>query len=183
MRIRDLFYETFSAIQANRGRSLLTILGIVIGIAAVISMTALIDGVKASLVGELGLSQSRTVMIDCWPGREVTMDDIAALEAGMSDDYEFITAASYNSGPSPTVWPRRTAPFWAWSQSTSRPWARKPSPGASSCRARRTRGRASSCSTRQLLSACGDRRTRRWGRASTLATTTTPLWAWLAARA
>ena len=54
MRIRDLFYETFSAIQANRGRSLLTILGIVIGIAAVISMTALIDGVKASLVGELG---------------------------------------------------------------------------------------------------------------------------------
>ena len=98
MRIRDLFYETFSAIQANRGRSLLTILGIVIGIAAVISMTALIDGVKASLVGELGLSQSRTVMIDCWPGREVTMDDIDALEAGMSDDYEFITAASYNSG-------------------------------------------------------------------------------------
>ena len=98
MRIRDLFYETFSAIQANRGRSLLTILGIVIGIAAVISMTALIDGVKASLVGELGLSQSRTVLIDCWPGREVTMDDISALEAGMSDDYEFITAASYNSG-------------------------------------------------------------------------------------
>ena len=98
MRIRDLFYETFSAIQANRGRSLLTILGIVIGIAAVISMTALIDGVKASLVGELGLSQSRRVMIDCWPGREVTMDDIDALEAGMSDDYEFITAASYNSG-------------------------------------------------------------------------------------
>ena len=98
MRIRDLFYETFSAIQANRGRSLLTILGIVIGIAAVISMTALIDGVKASLVGELGLSQSRTVMIDCWPGREITMDDISALEAGMSDDYEFITAASYNSG-------------------------------------------------------------------------------------
>lgn len=98
MRIRDLFYETFSAIQANRGRSLLTILGIVIGIAAVISMTALIDGVKASLVGELGLSQSRTVLIDCWPGREVTMDDISALEAGMSGDYEFITAASYNSG-------------------------------------------------------------------------------------
>lgn len=98
MRIRDLFYETFSAIQANRGRSLLTILGIVIGIAAVISMTALIDGVKASLVGELGLSQSRTVMIDCWPGREITTDDIDALEAGMSDDYEFITAASYNSG-------------------------------------------------------------------------------------
>ncbi|MCI6548367.1 MAG: ABC transporter permease [Coriobacteriaceae bacterium] len=98
MRIRDLFYETFSAIQANRGRSLLTILGIVIGIAAVISMTALIDGIKASLVDELGLSQSRTVMIDCWTGREITMDDVSAFEAGMPDDYEFITAASYDSG-------------------------------------------------------------------------------------
>ena len=40
MRIRDLFYETFSAIQANRGRSLLTILGIVIGIAAGMVLTA-----------------------------------------------------------------------------------------------------------------------------------------------
>ena len=155
MRIRDLFYETFSAIQANRGRSLLTILGIVIGIAAVISMTALIDGVKASLVGELGLSQSRTVMIDCWPGREVTMDDIDALEAGMSDDYEFITAASYNSGTCPTASPKRTAPSWAWSRSTSRPWAQRPSPDAPSCKARRTLARGSSCSTSRLPSACG----------------------------
>ena len=42
MRLRDLLYETFTAIRANRVRSLLTVLGIVIGIAAVITMTALI---------------------------------------------------------------------------------------------------------------------------------------------
>ena len=35
MRIRDLAYETASALDANRGRSMLTILGIVIGISAV----------------------------------------------------------------------------------------------------------------------------------------------------
>ena len=50
MRIRDLAVETASALDANRGRSLLTILGIVIGITAVISMTALIGGIKQSLI-------------------------------------------------------------------------------------------------------------------------------------
>ncbi len=98
MRIRDLVFETFSAIRANRGRSLLTVLGIVIGIGAVIAMTALIDGIKASLVGELGLSQSRTVSIDCWVGREVTVDDLGALERGMSDDYESLTGVAFTGG-------------------------------------------------------------------------------------
>ena len=99
MKARDLAYETFSAIHANRGRSLLTILGIVIGIAAVISMTALIDGVKASLVGELGLNQARTVMINCWPGREVTSEDVRALSDRMTDQYDFVTGYSGNSVP------------------------------------------------------------------------------------
>ena len=67
MKFRDLAYETSSALLANRARSLLTILGIVIGIASVIAMTALIDGVKAQLVGQLGLNMSRTVSITCWP--------------------------------------------------------------------------------------------------------------------
>ncbi len=39
MKIRDWAYETASALAANRGRSLLTILGIAIGIAAVIAMS------------------------------------------------------------------------------------------------------------------------------------------------
>ena len=46
MRLIDLLRETLSALNANRGRSLLTVLGIVIGISAVITMTALIDGIK-----------------------------------------------------------------------------------------------------------------------------------------
>ena len=46
MKIGDLFYETWHALSANKGRSFLTILGIVIGIAAVIAMTSLIAGVK-----------------------------------------------------------------------------------------------------------------------------------------
>ena len=98
MRLRDLLYETFTAIRANRVRSLLTILGIVIGIAAVITMTALIDGIKMSLVGQLGLNQSRLVYISCSPGtRQVTMDDLKQLELNVPD-YEFVSAVSYSSG-------------------------------------------------------------------------------------
>ncbi|MGL5173319.1 MAG: ABC transporter permease, partial [Olsenella sp.] len=77
---------------------LLTILGIVIGIAAVITMTALIDGIKMSLVGQLGLNQSRLVYISCYPGtRQVTMDDLKQLELNVPD-YEFVSAVSYSSG-------------------------------------------------------------------------------------
>lgn len=98
MRLRDLLYETFTAIRANRVRSLLTILGIVIGIAAVIAMTALIDGIKMSLVGQLGLNQSRLVYISCYPEtRQVTMDDLKQLELNVPD-YEFVSAVSYYSG-------------------------------------------------------------------------------------
>lgn len=96
MRVRDLIAETASAIDSNRGRTALTVLGIVIGIAAVIAMTALIDGIKLSLVGDMGLNQARMVSIYAWPGREVTQRDLDAVEQGVSD-YEFITGTSYGS--------------------------------------------------------------------------------------
>ena len=79
MKARDLAYETFSALDANRGRSLLTVLGIVIGISAVIAMTALIGGVKQAMVGELGLSQARLVYVQCWYNRETRLDDVEAM--------------------------------------------------------------------------------------------------------
>ena len=90
MRLRDLFLETLSAFNANRGRSLLTILGIVIGISAVIAMTSLIDGIKYSLLGSLGLNQSRMVTIYAAPDRGVTEQDLEQLAMGIPD-YEFIT--------------------------------------------------------------------------------------------
>ena len=96
MRIRDLVYETGSALDANRGRSLLTILGIVIGIGAVIAMTALIGGIKQSLVGEMGLNQARMVYIYCWPDRDVTLDDLRALEQRMPE-YECLTASAWSN--------------------------------------------------------------------------------------
>ncbi|QWT17159.1 ABC transporter permease [Collinsella sp. zg1085] len=66
MHIRDLIREAFRALEANRVRSFLTILGIVIGIAAVISMTSLIGGIQDNLIGSLGLNAARTIEISSW---------------------------------------------------------------------------------------------------------------------
>ena len=64
MRARDYLEETWEALDANRGRSLLTILGIVIGIAAVITMTALIGGIRQSILGQIGANQARLVYLN-----------------------------------------------------------------------------------------------------------------------
>ena len=87
---RDLAAETASALDANRGRSLLTVLGIVIGIAAVIAMTSLIGGIRNSLVGELGLDAARR--IDMHAAFTMDEDDLTALETALPD-YEFVTGA------------------------------------------------------------------------------------------
>ncbi len=97
MKARDLAYETFSALDANRGRSLLTVLGIVIGISAVIAMTALIGGVKQAMVGELGLSQARLVYVQCWYNRETRLDDVEAMTTELTDDYEYVLPMTYGS--------------------------------------------------------------------------------------
>lgn len=101
MRISDLLYETFSALLANKGRSLLTILGIVIGIASVIAMTSLIGGVKDALVSQLGLEQSRVVFIDFWNGEDKTSSDLEAIAEGV-DGYEFVTGLQYGNAHAST---------------------------------------------------------------------------------
>lgn len=97
MKVRDLAYETGSALLANRVRSLLTILGIVIGIAAVIALTSLIDGMRAAIVGQLGLNAARTVEIVCWPpnNRQLTEVDVETMARDLAGDYDFITCYAY----------------------------------------------------------------------------------------
>ncbi|MCH3942427.1 MAG: ABC transporter permease [Atopobiaceae bacterium] len=90
MRARDLLYETWQALTANRGRSMLTILGIVIGIAAVISMTALIGGIQNTIVSSLGLNQSREIYISVSAGRSVTEGDLERIRLSVPG-YELVT--------------------------------------------------------------------------------------------
>ena len=87
MSIIDLMREAMRSLEANRGRSLLTILGIVIGIAAVIAMTSLIGGVRNGPISGMGLNAARIVYINC--GCPLDEDDIEDL-ARLMPDYEAI---------------------------------------------------------------------------------------------
>ncbi|MDD5799557.1 MAG: ABC transporter permease [Coriobacteriales bacterium] len=97
MKFTDLAAETWEGLDANRGRSLLTVLGIVIGISAVIAMTALIGGVKQGLMGQLGLSQARMVYMNVYGSQQMTQDDLPKIQEGL-DDYESVTGLVYGQG-------------------------------------------------------------------------------------
>ena len=91
MKIRDLAYETAAGLDANRVRSALTVLGIVIGIAAVIVMTSLVGGVRVALIEAYGFSQARMVMFQCYYDRDMTLDDVEQMRTDMAGVYEIIT--------------------------------------------------------------------------------------------
>lgn len=95
MKVRDLVYETASALEANRSRSALTILGIVIGIAAVIAMTALIGGVKQALFSELGLGRAQVVFISAYTERGLVTSDVDEIAKGLPD-YEHLSGVASN---------------------------------------------------------------------------------------
>ena len=59
----DLLHETYSALSANRVRSGLTILGIVIGISSVITMIAIGTGAQASITSSIQSIGSNLVMV------------------------------------------------------------------------------------------------------------------------
>lgn len=63
MKIPDLMEETYIALSTNKARSALTILGIVIGIASVIAMTAIGNGAKASIQSSITSAGSNLLYV------------------------------------------------------------------------------------------------------------------------
>ncbi|MFA5185282.1 MAG: ABC transporter permease [Patescibacteria group bacterium] len=68
MRFVDLFEETVIALSTNKARSALTILGIVIGIASVIAMTAIGQGAQASIQSSITSAGSNLLYVT--PGQQ-----------------------------------------------------------------------------------------------------------------
>ncbi|MDR1713687.1 MAG: ABC transporter permease [Coriobacteriales bacterium] len=92
MDLRDLLRETWFSLAANKARSFLTILGIVIGIASVIAMTSLVGGMQNMLLGEFGLYQARMIMIQ--PMMEpLSEDDLEALRQQFPE-YDLLTVSN-----------------------------------------------------------------------------------------
>jgi putative ABC transport system permease protein len=63
MKIIDLFSETFSALLANKARSGLTVLGIVIGIGSVIAMVSIGQGTQSSITSSIQSLGSNLIMV------------------------------------------------------------------------------------------------------------------------
>lgn len=63
MKTSDILHETYSALSANKARSGLTMLGIIIGIASVIAMTAIGQGAQNSISSSINSIGANLVMI------------------------------------------------------------------------------------------------------------------------
>lgn len=83
MRASDLSHETVLSLTSNTARSLLTILGIVIGIVSVIVMISIGDATKASITGELSSVGSNLLMVtprsDVPGAGDLTLSDAEAI--------------------------------------------------------------------------------------------------------
>src|ERR1035437_2613748 len=63
MKIKDILEETYSALFSNKTRTGLTMLGIVIGIASVIAMTAIGQGSKNSISSSIESIGANLIMV------------------------------------------------------------------------------------------------------------------------
>ena len=105
MNYQNLFKIALRAIAANKMRSFLTALGIIIGIAAVITMLAIGQGSKASIKANIAEMGSNMIMIA--PGADMrggVRQDASSMETLKQADYQSIKEdCNYISAISPTV--------------------------------------------------------------------------------
>ena len=105
MNYQNLFKIAIRAIAANKMRSFLTALGIIIGIASVITMLAIGQGSKASIKANIAEMGSNMIMIH--PGADMrggVRQDASSMETLKQSDYQAIKdECNYISAISPSV--------------------------------------------------------------------------------
>ncbi len=105
MNYSNLMKIALRAIAANKMRSFLTALGIIIGIASVITMLAIGQGTKRSIQSNISEMGSNMIMIN--PGADMrggVRQDASSMETLKLADYEAIKdQCTYVSAVSPTV--------------------------------------------------------------------------------
>ena len=99
MTTKDLIHETFSALTANKVRTSLTMLGIIIGISSVIIMVAIGQGAQASIQTSIQSIGSNLIIVTPGASRNIgygasqgrgsaktlTMDDVEAISNEISN--------------------------------------------------------------------------------------------------
>lgn len=90
MKTSDIFHETYSALSANKVRTALTMLGIVIGIASVIAMVSIGNGAKAQIQSSIeGLGSNLLTILPgvVEPGRGVISSGRGGAQTLKNEDY------------------------------------------------------------------------------------------------
>lgn len=90
--ILQSFRMAFASIVANKMRSFLTMLGIIIGIMAVVVLVSIVGGATDSVTGELNSLGAETLSVTVTSSRyqPLSVDDVT----GLSDEYESIGSAA-----------------------------------------------------------------------------------------
>ena len=105
MNYTNLFKIALRAIMANKMRSFLTALGIIIGVASVITMLAIGQGSKRSILANIAEMGSNMIMIH--PGADMrggVRQDPSAMQTLKLSDYESLRdECNYIKGISPVV--------------------------------------------------------------------------------
>lgn len=100
-RLRDALRMALLAMNAHRLRSVLTMLGIVIGIASVVSILSIVGGAQKSIMSSVGSLGSDTVNI--FPGSGPGDEQAARVTSLTPRDVALLAAQPYVDSVSPTV--------------------------------------------------------------------------------
>lgn len=93
MKLQDLFQETYIAISANKARSSLTILGIVIGIGSVIAMVSIGQGAAGQIQSSIeGLGSNLLTVIPgvVQPGRGIVSSGRGSAQTLKNEDVDIL---------------------------------------------------------------------------------------------
>ncbi len=100
-RYREAGRMALHAMLAHRMRTFLTMLGIIIGIAAVVSVVALGQGARAKVIDDINAMGTNT--IDIFPGKDWGDEKAASIETLNERDLDALLGQPYLEGASPQI--------------------------------------------------------------------------------
>ena len=106
MKFQDIFQETYTALSANKARSGLTILGIVIGIGSVIAMVSIGQGASGQIQSSIeGLGSNLLTVMPGFiqPGRGIVSSGRGSAQTLKNEDIEVLRQISGTAYISPEV--------------------------------------------------------------------------------
>lgn len=109
LRLREAFEMSFKALLAHRVRSVLTMLGIIIGIASVVLVVALGTGTKEKVLESISSLGTSTITVRSGTGFGAR--DAAKVETLMPSDADALTRQPYADSVSPSVSTKRTVVY------------------------------------------------------------------------